>query len=644
MRFFIRGIGEACWWKHRCSAFLFFVSLICVRGANGAEKPIELRLAGWSAIIEPETLTVRVRIDGQPEEMLAATGSRYAIESVTRARQSASWRVPALGVTAEFTVRGNRLHARFESSRQQTFEWPRTGEDRRLLALILPDGEGLYVPLSDAAWRARLAGRCFSAHGQLSMPFWSYQIGQRTFTYQVISDIRTELCTDDRKDHIVAAARHSFLDRDERPAYELEMWPGGASPIAPAIEYRESLVRNGQFVPLTEKIRANPEVAKLLGAVHMYVWGDGRSSEFVGDLQRTGIKAAWIGYEQDDRTRTSLVNQRFITAAKAAGYLVGPYDTFSNAQDPVTGEDVASRWPGYLYPAGCIKDRQQKPLRGFAGRGCELSSEALERAEATLRPLAGRMDESLRDGANSYFLDVDAFGDLYDDYSPAHPMTKFKDRANRMRRMQAIRQRGVVLGSEEGVGWSVPVLDFAHGALSVQNDALWPKMKMFGAWWPQDRPAIFFKFVDPGAEFTRAKYDPAFRLPLYEAAFHAAVVATDRWDVPMAKFPSLIKTRQLLELLYGVPSIWAMDRRQLRESGAALAKLTEFFYPLHRRIGTEPLTAFEWVTADRLVQRTTFGNEATLTVNFGSTTFTDVKPGCVRVKWIASRQESTFCP
>ncbi|MGA3044197.1 MAG: glycoside hydrolase, partial [Bryobacteraceae bacterium] len=149
---------------------------------------------------------------------------------------------------------------------------------------------------------------------------------------------------------------------------------------------------------------------------------------------------------------------------------------------------------------------------------------------------------------------------------------------------------------------------------------------------------------DPGAEFSQAKYDPVYRLPLYEAAFHASLVATDRWDVPMTKFPALLKTRQLLELLYGVPSIWAMDRRQLRESGAALTRLMQFFEPLHRRIGALPLTDFEWLTRDRLVQRTTFGNEATLKVNFGSARFSDVEPGCVRVDWIASRQSDSFCP
>ncbi|HUI78002.1 MAG TPA: hypothetical protein VLY24_08800 [Bryobacteraceae bacterium] len=239
---------------------LLLVLLIGIGTSAAAEKPIEIGLPGWSAIIEPETLSVRARINGQPE-LLAAAGAPHAVESVTRAEQSASWTIPALGIAAKFTVHENRLHARFESSRDQTFEWPRTGEDRNLLALILPEGEGLYVPLADAAWRGRLSGQCFTAYGRLSMSFWSYWTQSGTFTYQVISDIRTELCTSDRNGRIAATGRHEFLDRDQRPAYELEMWAGGPSPIASAIEYREGLVGAGQFVPLTEKIRTNPEVS-----------------------------------------------------------------------------------------------------------------------------------------------------------------------------------------------------------------------------------------------------------------------------------------------------------------------------------------------------------------------------------------------
>ena len=195
---------------------------------------------------------------------------------------------------------------------------------------------------------------------------------------------------------------------------------------------------------------------------------------------------------------------------------------------------------------------------------------------------------------------------------------------------------------EHGAAWAVPVLAFGHGSLSVQNRVMWARGKEWGGWWPPERPAKFFRPVEPEPEVAAAKYDPAFRLPLYEAAFHDAVVSTDRWDVPLAKFPSLLKRRLLLELLYGAPSMWAMDRRQVREQAPLLGRLAAFFEPLHREFGPLPLTAFEWLTPDRLVQRTRFGPDVSLTANFGAGAFQGLSGGCVEAK--SPRMTRLFCP
>jgi hypothetical protein len=606
---------------------------------------VHLRLDGWSATIDPDTLTISALLDGDSREILIASGEPHPTAGLAQTGSSAHWRIPDLGMTVSFTARANRLHVRFDPSRESTLQWPRTGEDPRMSALILPDGEGLYLPLDDQTWSRRLAGDpCYAAQSRLSMPFWSYEIERRTITFLALSDIRTEVCLGDERGRIAATAKHAFLQRDKGAPYELEIWPGGGSPIAPALEYRDWLIHNGQFVSLADKIRRNPEVAKLFGALHMYVFGDGRTLEFLDDLRSLGVQKAWIGYDQDQRMDHYLIGDRYIAAAKTAGYLIGPYDTFTNAQNPAKADTPDAIWGGGLYTAGCIVDSRGRIVRGFAGRGCELSSEALQRAESGAKNIAGHVDERLRDGANSYFLDVDAYGELFDDYSPSHPMTQFQDRTNRLKRMKDLRDRGLVLGSEEGASWSVPVIDFAHGALSLQNLVLWQRRKDFGPWWPPERPRVFFQPVKLDDEFRAAKYDPLYRIPLYEAAFHGSVISTDRWDVPLPKIPDLVPVRELLELLYGVPSIWAMDRRQLHDSGGLLAKLLPFFAPLHSRIATLPLTSFEWLAPDRKVQRTKFADELTLTANFDKQSFGAIPPGCIQARWIASGRDELFCP
>jgi hypothetical protein len=252
----------------------------------------------------------------------------------------------------------------------------------------------------------------------------------------------------------------------------------------------------------------------------------------------------------------------------------------------------------------------------------------------------------LRDGANSYFLDVDAFGELHDDWSESHPMTVFRDQANRLERLRIARGRGIVLGSEEGVAWSLPLVDFVHGAGGTRNAAIWAEPKgTYGKWWPPDRPGFFFMPMEPPSEsFRVSRYDARFRIPLYAAAFHDVVVATDRWDVPMNKYPSIAATRQLLELLSGTPSMWAMDRKVLADWREPFVALRKFFEPLHQRVATRRLTAFDWLTPDRRVHRTRFEDLVEITANFGDGNHENVPAGCLQARWLAENRTETFCP
>jgi hypothetical protein len=622
------------------------IALLGLAWATGSSA-FELVLEGWRASIDPRTLAVTATLDGARAPIPISSGAatrEIEITGLATSSTRASWRMPEAGLDVEFEARASRLHARFTAATDTRIEWPASG-GAALDALILPEGAGLYVPLDDSTWRARLAGYCATVSGGLHMPFWSFRAGARTLTYFVESDLRSELCLRDRGGRLGADLIHAFQARDGKRTHEIDIGFGDGSPIAPALEYRERLHAAGKFPTLTQKVASNADVAKLAGAIHMYTWGDGRSPALIADLVKLGAKRAWIGYDQDPNGEQTLAGREFVTAAKSAGFLVGPYDTYNNAQDPDAG-DFVSRWPGTIYPEGCIVNRDGKRRTGFAGRGCELSSEAMRRLEPALKPIATRLDVMLRDGANSYFLDVDAFGELHDDWAPAHPMTVFQDQANRLERMRLARDRGVVLGSEEGVAWSLASVAFVHGAGGTRNAAIWAEPKgTYGKWWPPDRPAFFFMPMEPPSDsFRESRYDARFRIPLYAAAFHDAVVATDRWDVPMNKYPSLAATRQLLEILSGTPSLWAMDRKVLADWRGPFMALQKFFEPLHLRIATRRLTAFAWLTPDRRVHRTRFEDVVEITANFDDRNYESVPPGCLSARWLAENRTETFCP
>ena len=291
-------------------------------------------------------------------------------------------------------------------------------------------------------------------------------------------------------------------------------------------------------------------------------------------------------------------------------------------------------------------DEQGHRVPGFQGHGLQLSSQALKRAKTPF--VADRITSAVKTGANSYFVDSDAYGDFFDDHDPMHPMTPSVDRENRIQRLQYIsRERGLVLGSESAVAWSVPFLHFTHGPETPHTSFLWDLHKqkdVFGGWWPPERPPIFFKQMQADPQFVRAEYDPSCRIPLYQAVFHDSIVATDRWESSLLKFKNLIRERSLMTLLYGVPTIWNLDLKTLRSDGQRLKKLYSFFSPIHKRIGDLPLTSFEWLTRDRLVQRTRFGEELSLTANFGTAAYGELQPLCIQADWLKENKKEIYCP
>ncbi len=82
-------------------------------------------------------------------------------------------------------------------------------------------------------------------------------------------------------------------------------------------------------------------------------------------------------------------------------------------------------------------------------------------------------------------------------------------------------------------------------------------------------------------------------------------------------------TMALLEQLYNVPPLYHLDLEEFETYGKHMREHFRFFSPLHRRLVFEPLIAFEWLTEDRLVQRTVFGGDdrVELFANFRNTPF-----------------------
>ncbi|MFH9349594.1 glycoside hydrolase [Kitasatospora sp. NPDC017646] len=561
---------------------------------------------------------------------------------------TASWKLPEHGLSVTAAAVRGRLQVTVHSERDgATLSWPVTGTDPSATQMQLPRGEGLGIPVADPFWnstRTGVAGASYGLGTDLSMPLWGYTLAGAGLSYLVPQPIGTSLGLGSQDGRLRGTAVHTFSQRAGTRDYTVTFALTAPSPVAPAQDYRHWLGDQGQLATLSSKIAANPEVGKLLGAFHAYAWGSARTAQGVRQMQALGLSRLWLGYDADDQP----MDAQAVAAAKRAGYLVGPYDSFANGQDPATADAPTSAWPAPVYPGYCIHRQDGSVLAGFHDRGCYLSSQAFAQHDEFL---AQRTRQMTANGSNSYFLDVDAAGELYDDFSPDHPMNQQQDEANRIARMRRLSGPDkLVLGSEAAHSWAGPVIAFSHGSLTPPVDGLWPLEKdkeVWGGYAPATAPGVFFKPVTLPDDLTKAMFDPAYRIPLLETALHDAQVNLDRWELSYTKFPALETTRALQAILQNTPLNLVLNGPTLNTDGRQLAALQQYFAPLHEAAGTQPMTDFRYLSADHQVQRTSFGNGVLeVTANFGTSTYGPgaLPGGCVDAKLKGDGQPRRLCP
>ncbi|WP_433663273.1 glycoside hydrolase [Nocardia sp. CA-128927] len=581
---------------------------------------------GGQIVVDPATL--QVTIDGLDLVDRAQT-DLGAVTSLSAESTTASWQLPDLGLDVTATLEGARVSFTLAADRRQQLRWPRIPATAE--ALQIPCGEGLDVPTADPFWNEPQAG-LINPGGirlqDLTLPVLGFRDADFGGSLAIPSDIGSTVYVSSDGGRLSVGIEHDFDPDAGTHVYIVAVSATNGSPIAAALDYRRWLQDHQQLGNLTAKIAANPEAAKLIGAFHAYLWGDGCSVAAIEQLGALGIDKMWLGYDDAESGAAEVVRQ-----AQAAGYLVARYDSFDNGQDPTEADQESSRWPEGVFPADCVYDGDGRPVTGFGGRGCYLSSQALAQRPGLITERIARATSA---GELSYFLDVDATGETFRDFSADHPMTEEQDRRNRLDRMSMIAEH-YVFGSETVGGWANMVPVFSHGSSTPMNDRLWEAEQdeeFWGAYWGENGPDFFLKPVELPADLVTAAFDPRYRIPMYEAALHDSVISTDRWELPVNKTPVLTVRRVQLAMLYNTPLIYALNLPAIEAEGPSIARLQRFFAKIQQAAGTEPMTDFQWLTPDRLVQRTEFAGTLTSIANFSEQPYVDqvlgtIEPGCV---------------
>ena len=124
------------------------------------------------------------------------------------------------------------------------------------------------------------------------------------------------------------------------------------------------------------------------------------------------------------------------------------------------------------------------------------------------------------------------------------------------------------------------------------------------------------------------------------------MITTHHWGSGSLKFKNVIGTLALLELLYNVPPLYHLNIDEFSKHKAWIKRYYAFFSPLHRQIGGKPMTDFEWLSHDKQIQRTEFGNMVEMYANFGADPFrykgVAIPGRSVVARWVGTGEVEVF--
>lgn len=694
--------------RHTLLICCIFMSPLALAGAV-LENPL------WRVEIDPATLALRVTAQGTASVQASSGVPAHAVSDMQDDAEQASW---------QWDNGAYRLIARLEQRDLTLTITAREASELMLLnqpaealgqGLIWPLAEGHYVPAGNAVWKAfLLAQGDINTTQDLSLPLWGVDHGAFTLNWLLTNPYNNRLRW--QEDQALSVA-HEFTSLDPGAPMTLLLHLGAADPLAGAKRYRQWRVEQGRYEPLADKLRQTPEAEKLLGASHVYLWGNDllaqedvrdwplllkrlRGHELKGLLDQEsakvlaqastlnryeqtalirGLNAAintrarqsWQ-VEEPDMTRLAarygeLRNELAVDFAGAlsdtpstwgsqtiqalrdsglprllltlgegwegglwhpeairvgveAGYLMAPYDSYETALSATENPDWTTAHLGAKAYRDCaIVLKGGKLKTGFQQSGHYTDPRCV-------RPLLEARVNAVqaKAGFNAWFLDAYATSMVFDSYRDGARMTQAQNAAGNIDACRWLNTaRKLPTGSEDGNAVTAEGILFAHG---MQTPVIgWGDPAMTqdkqspyyaGNWYPPEQPAVFFKLVPLKEPFRTVHFEPSMRLPLYQAVFHGSVITTHHWLFDSLKLSNVRAENELTQLLYNVPPLYHLSAATVKQRLPAIERQDRFFRPLHQRLATQEMTGFRWLTADRLVQETTFADGTRLVANF----------------------------
>jgi hypothetical protein len=297
--------------------------------------------------------------------------------------------------------------------------------------------------------------------------------------------------------------------------------------------------------------------------------GQNSSTKIIQEMNDNGIKHAWLGLPN---WNYGLSNPQFVQVATQQSYLVGSYDSYNSIHEKADSDWITGNFAhnSKIYKKDTIQKENGEFQTGFLGRGRAPNQTLI--TEAVTSRMQKLIDPCVP--FNSWFLDCDAAGQIYNDYHPLHQTTIAEDISARLQRAHLFNEKAMVVGSEGGNDYFNQEMAFAHGLDT--NVSAWGDKEMYKnkkstyyirAYYSMDGeiPGRYHKPVPLKKRYQKLFIDPKYSVPLYKLVYNESVITTHHWEWDSYKLKDLVGLRRLKEYLYNTPPLVHLDAKVWQE-------------------------------------------------------------------------------
>lgn len=421
--------------------------------------------------------------------------------------------------------------------------------------------------------------------------------------------------TEDGQPHLSGHARiNGYLGRfkQSRSVQFFFVESGGYRQLAKT--YRRFVEQQGRFRSFEAKIAKSAEVAKLQGAADVWVFRRPRNAKVNGEVMRALADFHAAGLERAI-VHVGDIEMPFppdnVAALKDMGFLVGHYDNYTDVEPDHPDPGHRAR----------IDDAAVGPAGAAQKRGDDLDgTERLKMSPAAIMPWAEKVigPDIAANGWTARLIDVLGGAALfsYEDFAPHRPVDAQQGYEYRRALFEDLFERGQVVGTEQGCDWVTPFIHYAEGGLGHRR---WLEKSQA----TQDgRPLrVGWEAITPGENYRRFSMNPANRVPLDPLVYADSQLNTYHWSDGNLRIPEFARRKDLLCILNGMPPTYVFTPEYYFAHRDEFVDSARRVLPAIAKVFGVEMTDHRWLTADRMVQQTTWANGVRITVNFGKEPF-----------------------